>query len=135
MTQEERIIKRVYDAKKVELGTHKVELAITDDIKSNAKMVSDFLKSVNKADLTIQKSVQAINSAYKPIAPNLGYGKKMLKVAQDLKNKFEKMAKDLGVNVQGTDADKQLSQMYSEISQIEDSLTNIQDGFKAIGKV
>lgn len=135
MTQEERIIKKVYDAKKVELGTHKVDLAITDDIKAQAKIVSDFLKLVNKADTTIQKNVQAINAAYKPVAPNLGFGKQLAKRAQDLKGKFDKMAKDLGVNVQGTDADKQLSQLYSEISQIEDSITNIQDGFKAIGKV
>jgi ABC-type nitrate/sulfonate/bicarbonate transport system substrate-binding protein len=135
MTQEERIIKKVYDAKKVELGTHKVDLAITDDIKAQAKIVSDFLKLVNKADTAIQKNVQAINAAYKPVAPNLAFGKQLAKRAQDLKGKFDKMAKDLGVNVQGTDADKQLSQLYSEISQIDDSITNIQDAFKAIGKV
>jgi hypothetical protein len=35
MTQEERIIKKVYDAKKVELGTHKVELGLVQDIESS----------------------------------------------------------------------------------------------------
>ena len=46
MTKEQKIINKLYEAKKVELGTHKVDLALVDDIKKSVLMAKDLKEKI-----------------------------------------------------------------------------------------
>ena len=54
MTKEQKIISELYEAKKVELGTHKVDLALFDEIKSSIenarKLKEDIISNFAKAN-------------------------------------------------------------------------------------
>jgi hypothetical protein len=83
MTKEERIISNLYEAKKIELGTHKVDLAIADDLR---KAENDFKTAI----LTYSD----IESKFESAKSNL---KKQSDSAYKLALKYNSMANELGL--------------------------------------
>lgn len=105
MTQEERIIKKVYDAKKVELGTHKVDLAVYDDIK----------KEMIEANRGAMKAIDLANSAKKPAEDSLRLNKELLGKFEN----FIQKIKELGILGAQTEVERGVSQVKENIKTIE----------------
>jgi hypothetical protein len=79
-----------------------------------------------KHKATVEKSVAAMKASVEMLKLNKDWGKKNLAVAQKYKAQLDKLSKELGVNLQGSEPDKLLSElfMYSEDVQgdIDDAL-------------
>ena len=118
--------------KNVELSKMEVELGVTDDIKFQLKSINEFLNKANAADTKLQKAVTTVNELYAPYKLNLGYAKAKEKQMRQIEATFDKLAKELGVDVKSTDSFKLLNDAFSFLSQIDDTLTNMKD---AISKV
>lgn len=115
MTQEERIIKKVYDAKKVELGTHKVELASID------KFRGEYNKIQSGNTTKYIEQIQSIrNNVLKGIEQVGTYNEKIQKTIQGLNS--------LGL----TDEIKDFSFLKNDIQNDFDELVFISDKLKLI---
>jgi septation ring formation regulator EzrA len=130
--QEKQVFSRLFA--KTELASHKVELAVTDEISAELKNIKTFLDKANKADAIVQKSVATLNSSYKFFANNQGFAKGRVKVIDGLRNKFEKLGNELGLDVKNSESYKQILTMYDFTSQIDDTLGNMNNAIKSIGK-
>jgi PAS domain-containing protein len=100
----------------------KIEFAVTDEIVALQKNVSQFLDKANKSELKIRKLAESLKAEYKFYAGNLQFAKNQTKVAQSIGAKFEKMAKDLGVPVAGTEPAKNLNVVFSDGVEFETDL-------------
>ena len=111
---------------KVELAEVKVDLAVADELKVRAKQAAARVTQFAKQKALILKTVAALNEASKDIILNKDYAKKLLADAKKYQAQMDKLAKELGVNLQGSEPDKLLSDlfMYAEDSQgdIDDAL-------------
>jgi septation ring formation regulator EzrA len=112
----------------------KIEMAVTDEIVALQKNVSQFLDKANKSELKIRKLAESLKAEYKFYAGNMQFAKNQTKVAQSIGAKFEKMAKDLGVPVAGTEPAKNLNVVFDSLKQIDDTLTMMKESITAIGK-
>jgi endo-alpha-1,4-polygalactosaminidase (GH114 family) len=92
MTQEERIIKKVYDAKKVELGTHKVDLALVDDIQ---KISNDAKKELANSNTARVKAIASIDEMMASYRQNAVLSNNAINIIADFKAK----TKDLGIDI------------------------------------
>lgn len=112
--------------KQVELSEMKVDLALYDEIKVRAKQSAARVAQFNKQKALIIKTVAALNEASKDIILNKDYAKKLLADAKKYQAQMEKLSKELGVSLKGSEPDKLLSDlfMYAEDSQgdIDDAL-------------
>lgn len=118
----------------VELSAERVELGVTDQVASLLKQVQKTLADYNKADAKIQALTKQLNDLYKPINANKGYGGRLTKIIDGHQKTAEKLFKELGVQMQGTDVQKQLAELYSLASQIDDTMSNADLAIKSIGK-
>lgn len=84
MTKEEKIISELYNAKKVELGTHKVELAISEDLR---KAENNFK--------TVLLEFDNIKQKYQAAKLKLD---KDGNTAFEIANKYLSSARELGLN-------------------------------------
>ena len=112
----------------------KVEFAVSDEIVSLQKNVTQFLDKANKSELKIRKLAESLKQEYKFFAGNMQFAKNQTKIAQSLGGKFEKMAKELGVPVQGTEPAKNLNVVFDSLKQIDDTLTMMKESIASIGK-
>ena len=129
--------KKVFDKmpkQEVELSKMEVELAVTDQVSTLLKQVQKTLADYNKADNKIQAIAKQINDLYKPINANKGYAGRLTKIIDGHQKNAEKLFKELGVPMQGSDLQKQLSELYSLASQIDDTMSNAELAIKSIGK-
>ena len=106
---------------KVELGTHQVNLALLDDVKLYAKNGAKEAVEFKKKKDAILKSVATLQDLLKNVVNNKDYGKRLLGNAQKFKGQMDKLSKELGVNLQGSELDKLLSDlfMYAEDTQAD----------------
>lgn len=81
MTQEERIIKKVYDAKKVELGTHKVDLTISNDID---KFIDNATSRVTDANEMMKKAILEYGIALNGFKQAISISENAIKTSKDL---------------------------------------------------
>jgi hypothetical protein len=108
MTKEETIISNLYEAKKLDLASHKVDLALIDDVKkAYAEAINARKKSLD-AYLNVQKQVQA---GIKLLTELKTSNEQFIPVVE----RFESAAKGLGIDVP---------------KEILDQKKNIQDGLK-----
>lgn len=124
------------ESKKVELANHKIELALFDDIKNTLKNQAVYNNKIIKANAAVAKSVQAINAAMKDanIIVNKTMGKNVLTTAQKFQSELDKTAKQLGVNMQGSDIQKQIIELSNIAEQMQDNIDEIYDLLKTVGK-
>ena len=119
---------------KTELTSQKVELATVDDIKYQLKFISGLNDQYNKKDAIVQKSVAALNAAYKDIILNKDYPKKAQSTLDKLQAALVKQTSDLGIDYKQLPAFKELMDAYSFADQINDSITNAIGAVQSIGK-
>ena len=99
MTQEERIIKKVYDAKKVELGTHKVDLALINDIADAKKQFEIKTNSIESIGQDLAKKLSIASNAKQALEREVS---SLISYSSEVKSlliKYQASAKELGLNV------------------------------------
>lgn len=129
-------IAQIEQPERTDLAKHAVNLALMDEVKLNLKNVNDTYKKMLKAEGVIKKSIAAINGELKSsgIDINPKYGTNVIATAKKFQSQLEKTAKELGVNLQGSELDKQISELYNlgdSAQQIIDGVNNL---VKTIGK-
>lgn len=129
-------IAQIQQPERTDLAKHEVNLALMDEVKLNLKNVNDTYKKMLKAEGIIKKSIAAINGELKSsgIDINPKYGTNVIATAKKFQSQLEKTAKELGVNLQGSELDKQISELYNlgdSAQQIIDGVNNL---VKTIGK-
>jgi hypothetical protein len=134
MSELDRVYKQLFKDQEVNLASHEIKLALADDIKFQVNSSRRFAADVAKKKLIILKSVAAINDAYKNIAINTGWGKKMEATASKLKTNLDKLSKELGISIQGSEPDKLISEFYDIISSGQGDIDEIVAAIKSIGK-
>jgi len=105
MTKEEKIISKLYEAKKVELGSHSIELAVYDDVKKE-------LIEANKGAI---KAIDLANSAKKPAQDSLILNKALLVKFEN----FIKQIKQLGIEGPQVEVERGVNQIKENIKTIE----------------
>lgn len=118
----------------VELAEVKVDLAVTDEVASELKTINQMLKEANDANNKIVKAAEQLNAAYKKVAAGTGFAKTKTARIDSLYKNLDKLAKELGVNVQSTDAFKGIQDAYQFLGQIQDAFDNIKTTIQTIGK-
>lgn len=106
MTQEERIIKKVYDAKKVELGTHNVELALIDDLKNVINKIKTKQSEVDKMKVEsiktkkmFEDAISLKNNLFKQYESNKSDYNKQYAENVNLFKSISSQAKEIGIQV------------------------------------
>jgi hypothetical protein len=117
------------EANKTELGTHKVHLALLDELKVYAKNGAKDAVDFKKRKDAILKNVAALQEVLKLVALNKDYGKKALSTAQKYKAQMDKLSKELGINLVGSEPDKLLSDLFMYA---EDIQGDIDDALNAV---
>jgi hypothetical protein len=117
------------EANKVELGTHQVHLALLDELKVYAKNTAKYAADYKKKSEAIKKSVATLQGLLKDVSVNKDYGKKVLANAEKYKAQMDKLSKELGINLQGSEPDKLLSEVFMLG---EDAQGNIDDALSAV---
>ena len=84
MTKEQKIISKLYNAKKVELGTHKVELAISEDLRKAENNFKTVLLEFDNIKQKYQASKLKLD--------------KDGNTAFEIANKYLSSARELGLN-------------------------------------
>ena len=92
MTKEEKIISELYNAKRVELGTHKVELALVDDIQ---KISNDAKKELANSNTARVKAIASIDEMMASYRQNAVLSNSAINIIADFKAK----TKDLGIDI------------------------------------
>lgn len=92
MTQEQKIISKLYEAKKIELGAHKVDLANINDLFSESERVLKIFKDKTEK---IKKSISLAIDGYNDFSGNKS---QIQSLTNDWVNSI-KQIKELGVNV------------------------------------
>ena len=112
---------------KTELASEKVELALADDLKKYVEVATRANKNIDSE----AKSVKKLQSEIRTALAKVNATKNALKdISSDAKNdisKFEKMAKDLGINA---DKSKEYVAAKKSIKDIADSLKKAEQVYK-----
>lgn len=118
--------------KKTELTSQKVELGIIDDISKLKKESQKFLADSNKSDAAVQKAVAQIKDKAQFWMNNKKFAANLEKRANGLMDKYEKAAKELGLDVKNSPASKEFFEILDIGSQIDDNIQNIVGSIKSI---
>ena len=118
--------------KKTELASQKVELGIIDDISKLKKESQKFLADSNKSDAAVQKAVAQIKDKAQFWMNNKKFAANLEKRANGLMDKYEKAAKELGLDVKNSPASKEFFDILDIGSQIDDNIQNIASSIKSI---
>jgi hypothetical protein len=117
------------EATKTELSTHQVHLALLDELKVYAKNGAKDAVDYKKRKDAILKNVAALQEVVKIVALNKDYGKKALSTAQKYKAQMDKLSKELGINLVGSEPDKLLSDLFMYAQDIQG---DIDDALNAV---
>jgi len=118
--------------KKTELASEKVELGIIDDIASLKKETLKDLANANKADAAVKKAVSTVKDKSQFWLNNKKFAANLEKRANGLMNKYEKAAKELGLDVKNSPAAKEFYEILDLSDQINDNIESILTEIKSI---
>jgi len=118
--------------KKTELASQKVELGIIDDIASLKKETLKDLANANKAEAAVKKAVSAVKDKSQFWLNNKKFAANLEKRANGLMNKYEKAAKELGLDVKNSPASKEFYDILDLSDQINDNIESILTEIKSI---
>jgi hypothetical protein len=124
-----RLIDKANKIEETKLSSHKIELALADDLKKAVKDAQGSAAMFGKAKATIDKSIAAMKASADMIKNNKDWGKKASANAQKYKAQLDKLAKELGVNLVGSEPDKLLSELFMHV---EDVQGDIDDALAAL---
>jgi hypothetical protein len=124
MTKEERIISNLYEAKKLDLASHKVDLALVDDI---TKISNDAKKELANSNNARTKAIASIDEMMASYRQNAVLSNSAINIIADFKAK----TKDLGIDIPSNivNLEKEL-QTNSKTSQ--DQLKSLQNIKKSL---
>lgn len=129
MDTRKSVYEKLFRNNETQLATHEIQLALADELKSAVKSAQASAAMYAKHKATVEKSVAAMKASVEMLKLNKDWGKKVLANAQKYKAQLDKLSKELGVNLQGSEPDKLLSElfMYSEDVQgdIDDALATL----------
>lgn len=136
MNTRKTVYERLFRNEETKLATHEIELALFDEIKNALKNYGVNNSKIVKANATVTKSVQAINSAMKDanIVVNKQMGKGVLAMAQKFQAQLDKTAKELGVSMAGSDVQKQIIELSNIAEQMQDNIDGVYELLKTVGK-
>ena len=118
--------------KRTELASQKVELGIIDDIASLKKETLKDLANANKAEAAVKKAVSAVKDKSQFWLNNKKFAANLEKRANGLMNKYEKAAKELGLDVKNSPASKEFYDILDLSDQINDNIESILTEIKSI---
>lgn len=126
-------ISKGYKAEEVKLATHKIDLALADDLKAAVKNSQSSAAMYAKAKATIDKSIAAMKASADMIRNNKDWGKKASADAQKYKAQLDKLSKELGVNLAGSEPDKLLSELFMYVEDVQGDIDDALAALKTIG--
>ncbi len=118
--------------KKTELASEKVELGIIDDIGKLKKETAKFLSDANKSEVAVKKAVTQIKDKSQFWLNNKKFAANLEKRANGLMDKYEKAAKELGLDVKNSPASKEFNDILDLSDQINDNIQSIVSEIKSI---
>ena len=119
---------------KTELAEVKVDLALAQDVATRVKNYTATYQKYLKSQGVINKNIDAINALLTEILPNVNSGKAMMAEAQKYRAQMEKLSKELGVPLTGSDLDKGISELYMIGDDLQGVMNDIVAKVKTIGK-
>ncbi len=129
MNTKKVIYEKLFKADKTKLAKHEVNLALLQDLQTYVKGTRTVTANYAKYKALIEKNVAAMKQAVESLRVNKDYGKKTLASAQKFKAQFDKLSKELGVNLTGSEADKLISELFMLAEDtdgiIEDALASL----------
>ena len=117
---------------KTELASEKVELGIIDDIGKLKKETQKFLSDANKSEVAVKKAVSQIKDKSQFWLNNKKFAANLEKRANGLMDKYEKAAKELGLDVKNSPASKEFNDILDLSDQINDNIQSIVSEIKSI---
>jgi len=117
-----------------ELSEVKVDLALAQDVAMRVKNYTAAYQKYLKSQGVINKNIDAVNALLTEILPNLNSGKAMMAEAQKYRAQMDKLSKELGVPLTGSDLDKGISELYMIGDDLQGVMNDIQAKIKSIGK-
>lgn len=117
------------ESSKVKLAKHEINLALADELKSAVKVFQGQVATYGKHKDVIVKSINAMKAASEAVKTNKDLGKKNLATAQKFRAQLDKLAKELGVNLQGSEPDKLLTELFNLSTDVSD---NIEEALRAL---
>ena len=124
MTQEEKIISNLYEAKKLDLASHKVDLALIDDIQ---KISNDAKKELANSNTARTKAIASIDEMMASYRQNAVLSNSAINIIADFKAKTRDLGIDIPSNI--VNLEKEL-QTNSKTSQ--DQLKSLQNIKKSL---
>jgi hypothetical protein len=124
MTKEETIISNLYEAKKLDLASHKVDLALVDDI---TKISNDAKKELANSNTARTKAIASIDEMMASYRQNAVLSNSAINIIADFKAKTRDLGIDIPSNI--VNLEKEL-QTNSKTSQ--DQLKSLQNIKKSL---
>jgi len=118
----------------VKLASHRIDLALAEDLARQVKSNQDAYNQYLKAKTAIEKSLTSLKPAITLILNNKDWGKKKLAEAQKYKAQLDKLANELGVSLQGSEPDKALSTLFMIAEDGGGAITDAVALINSIGK-
>jgi DNA mismatch repair ATPase MutS len=108
------VFKKVADIERnaTELASHKVDLALMGELATAVKQAKDVAGKYSKSKDKISKAIASIKDDIAALKLNKDYGKKVLTNASKFKGQLDKLSKELGTPLQGSEPDKLLSELF-----------------------
>jgi len=127
-----KVFSKLAKAEKTELASEKVELGIIDDIGKLKKETQKFLSDANKSEVAVKKAVSQIKDKSQFWLNNKKFAANLEKRANGLMDKYEKAAKELGLDVKNSPASKEFNDILDLSDQINDNIQSIVSEIKSI---
>lgn len=127
-----KVFSKLAKAEKTELASEKVELGIIDDISKLKKETSKFLSDANKSEAAVKKAAAQIKDKAQFWLNNKKFSANLEKRANGLMDKYEKAAKELGLDAKNTPAAKEFNDILDLSDQINDNIQSIVAEIKSI---
>lgn len=136
MNTQKSIYEKLFKYEQTELSTHRVDLALADDIKTALKNATAESAKMAKTKAAVQKSADAIAAALKSsgVLDNKQLGKAILQRGAKFQEQFLKMEKELGVSLKGSEPDKLISELFMQAEDLQGSIDDILSAITKIGK-
>ena len=136
MSIESKVFEKLFnDDKKVELASQKYEFGLVEQIDQLLKDTIKNLDDINKKNLAVDKAVKVIIESMKFWSNNAKYPSNVSANAKKLLSQYEGLAKQMGVQVKGSEFDKKIGTILENADQINDGVNMFRDSLKIVPKI
>ena len=132
MNTTKSVYNRLFAENKVQLASERVELALADELKTYVKNANQATAQYAKQKAAILKNVLALNELSKDMILNKDYGKKVLASAAKYKAQLDKLSKELGVSLAGSEPDKLVSEAFMLGEDVQGHIDDALSALKSI---